>query len=77
MIGCPALPVPATAQHPTTAGRAHHAQADQEGTGDVGFALYEKVHRAKSRWRCALRYGVFFINGREYMFNRGSTDLMF
>jgi transcription initiation factor TFIIA large subunit len=43
----------------------------------VGFALYEKVHRAKSRWRCNLRYGVFLINGKEYMFNKGSTDFMF
>lgn len=52
-------------------------QADAEETGNVGFALYEKVHRAKNRWRCNLRYGVFFINGREYMFNKGSTDLTF
>jgi transcription initiation factor TFIIA large subunit len=52
-------------------------QADKEETGDVGFALYEKVHRAKSRWRCNLRYGVFLINGKEYMFNKGSTDFMF
>jgi hypothetical protein len=43
----------------------------------VGFALYEKVHRAKNRWRCNLRFGVFFINGKEYMFNKGSTDLTF
>jgi transcription initiation factor TFIIA large subunit len=52
-------------------------QADKEETGDVGFALYEKVHRAKNRWRCNLRYGVFLINNKEYMFNKGSTDFTF
>lgn len=52
-------------------------QADKVETGDVGFALYEKVHRAKNRWRCNLRYGVFLINGKEYMFNKGTTDFTF
>lgn len=55
----------------------HLMQADKEETGDVGFALYEKVHRAKNRWRCNLRYGVFLINGKECMFNKGSTDFTF
>lgn len=52
-------------------------QADKLESGDVGFALYEKVHRAKNRWRCNLRYGVFLINGKEYMFNKGNTDFTF
>jgi Transcription factor IIA, alpha/beta subunit len=52
-------------------------EADREEIPDVGFALYEKVHRSKNRWRCSLRFGVFFINGREYMFNKASTDLTF
>lgn len=52
-------------------------EADKEDIENVGFALYEKVHRAKNRWRCNLRFGVFFINGKEYMFNKGNTDLTF
>jgi transcription initiation factor TFIIA large subunit len=52
-------------------------EADQVEIENVGFALYEKVHRAKNRWRCNLRFGVFYFNGKEYMFNKGSTDLTF
>lgn len=59
-------------QHPT-----NQPQADKLESGDVGFALYEKVHRAKNRWRCSLRYGVFLINGKEYMFNKANTDFTF
>jgi transcription initiation factor TFIIA large subunit len=52
-------------------------EADREDIDNVGFALYEKVQRSKNRWKCSLRYGVFFINGKEYMFNKASTDLTF
>lgn len=51
--------------------------ADQEAIENVGFALYEKVQRSKNRWRCTLKYGVFYINGKEYMFNKAMTDLTF
>lgn len=52
-------------------------EADNENIENVGFALYEKVQRSKNRWRCNLKYGVFYINGKEYMFNRATTDLTF
>eukprot|EP00879_Flechtneria_rotunda_P022251 GHRR01023477.1.p1 GENE.GHRR01023477.1~~GHRR01023477.1.p1 ORF type:complete len:141 (-),score=26.23 GHRR01023477.1:562-984(-) len=52
-------------------------EADKEDIQNVGFTLFEKVHRSKNRWRCNLRFGVFLINGKEYLFNKGTTDLMF
>ena len=44
---------------------------------NIGFALYEKVHRAKTRWRLTLRHGVFHIGGRDYLFNKAAGDLQF
>lgn len=63
--------------HITPAACTLQEEADNENIDNVGFALYEKVQRSKNRWRCSLKFGVFYINGREYMFNKASTDLTF
>jgi transcription initiation factor TFIIA large subunit len=48
-----------------------------EETLNKGYAMYEKVHRSKSRWRCNLRYGVIVLDDKEYMFNKAMADLQF
>lgn len=58
------------------------AGSDEEEQNDddianQGFAMYEKVHRAKNRWRVHLRYGVVKINDKEYMFNKALAELLF
>eukprot|EP00877_Chromochloris_zofingiensis_P003509 jgi/Chrzof1/13159/Cz07g22070.t1 len=50
---------------------------EEENIPNLGFALYDKVHRAKSRWRCTLRMGVFHLNGKDYLFNKAMADLQF
>lgn len=41
---------------------------------DLLLCLYEKVHRARNKWKCNFRSGVFHIEGQDYAFNRLNGD---
>lgn len=41
------------------------------------IALFDKVSRIKSRWRCQLRHGIFHIEGRDYLFKTATGEFTF
>jgi len=40
-------------------------------------AQYDKVSRIKNRWRCALKHGIFHIDGRDYLFKSANGEFTF
>lgn len=41
---------------------------------DLLLCLYEKVHRARNKWKCNFKSGIFHIDGQDYAFNRLNGD---
>ncbi|KAI8465592.1 MAG: transcription factor IIA, alpha/beta subunit [Monoraphidium minutum] len=57
---------------------------DAEGTknqdeevDDLGWCLFEKVQRSKTKWRCTLKMGVLRIGGRDYYFSKANVEMEF
>jgi transcription initiation factor TFIIA large subunit len=44
---------------------------------DLGWCLFDKVHRSKQKWRCTLRMGVVRIGGRDYYFQKANVEMEF
>ncbi|ORX95556.1 transcription factor IIA, alpha/beta subunit [Basidiobolus meristosporus CBS 931.73] len=54
---------------------------DEDGCGEDGrevdhivLCQYDKVTRTKNKWKCVLKDGIMFINGKEYLFQKASGD---
>ena len=41
---------------------------------DLLLCLYEKVHRARNKWKCNFKSGIFHIEGQDYAFNKLNGD---
>jgi transcription initiation factor TFIIA large subunit len=48
-------------------------EEDDEG-GMIMLCLYDKVQRVKNKWKYVLKDGVANINGKDYVFSRGSGE---
>jgi transcription initiation factor TFIIA large subunit len=46
---------------------------DEEG-GMIMLCLYDKVQRVKNKWKYILKDGVANINGKDYVFSKGSGE---
>uniref|UniRef100_A0A060T7R6 ARAD1C24112p n=1 Tax=Blastobotrys adeninivorans TaxID=409370 RepID=A0A060T7R6_BLAAD len=46
---------------------------DDDG-GMIMLCLYDKVQRVKNKWKYVLKDGVANINGKDYVFSRGSGE---
>ncbi|KAL1925692.1 uncharacterized protein VTP21DRAFT_575 [Calcarisporiella thermophila] len=42
--------------------------------GNIVLCLYDKVTRTKNKWKCILKDGVVFLNGRDYLFHKANGD---
>ena len=40
-------------------------------TANIVLSQFEKVSRSKSKWKCALKEGIMYLNGKEYFFGKG------
>ena len=40
-------------------------------TANIVLSQLEKVSRSKSKWKCALKEGIMYLNGKEYFFGKG------
>lgn len=47
---------------------------DEEDQGVLMLCLYDKVQRVKSKWKYILKDGVARINGKDYVFSRGTGE---
>ncbi|KAK9449157.1 transcription factor IIA, alpha/beta subunit [Limtongia smithiae] len=47
---------------------------DGEDAGMLMLCLYDKVQRTKNKWKCVLKDGVVNVNGRDYLFGKGSGE---
>jgi transcription initiation factor TFIIA large subunit len=56
---------------------AEDKKISDEGCKDLGWCLFEKVHRSKQKWRCTLKMGVVRIAGRDYYFSRANVEMEF
>ncbi|KAI3507703.1 hypothetical protein L1887_22694 [Cichorium endivia] len=46
-------------------------------TQDLVLAQFDKVTRAKNRWKCTLKDGIMHINSRDILFNKASGEFDF
>lgn len=52
-------------------------EGEELNTHHLILAQFDKVTRAKNRWRCTLKDGVMHINNRDILFNRASGEFDF
>lgn len=45
-----------------------------EQEGNIMLCLYDKVQRVKNKWKCNLREGVASLNGRDYTFQKATSE---
>ena len=58
--------------------------SDEEGQGPMGdeeddmgdsiLCTYDKVQRVKNKWKCTLKDGVMSVNGKEWVFHKGTGE---
>jgi hypothetical protein len=46
---------------------------DQE-MQDLILCQYEKVNRIKNKWKCVFRDGIIHVDGKDYLFNKATTE---
>lgn len=46
-------------------------------TEHVVYAQFEKVTRAKNKWKCILKDGIMHLNHRDYLFSRANGEFEF
>ncbi|KAH7415867.1 hypothetical protein KP509_14G063700 [Ceratopteris richardii] len=54
-----------------------HQGLENFQTEDVVYAQFEKVTRAKNKWKCVLKDGVMHLKHREYLFSRANGEFEF
>ncbi|CAN6596087.1 transcription initiation factor IIA large subunit [Trichomonascus vanleenenianus] len=47
---------------------------DDDDGGMIMLCLYDKVQRVKNKWKYVLKDGVANINGKDYVFSKGSGE---
>lgn len=47
---------------------------DDDDQGMIMLCLYDKVQRVKNKWKYVLKDGISNINGKEYVFSKGSGE---
>jgi hypothetical protein len=43
-------------------------------TANMVLSQFEKVSRSKSKWKCSLKEGIMYLNGKEYFFGKGMGE---
>ncbi|KAK9469265.1 transcription factor IIA, alpha/beta subunit-domain-containing protein [Lipomyces arxii] len=53
-----------------------NSQDDDDGdeSGMIMLCLYDKVTRTKNKWKCVLKDGIVNVNGKDYLFGKGSGE---
>ncbi|KAI5063917.1 hypothetical protein GOP47_0020587 [Adiantum capillus-veneris] len=46
-------------------------------TDNVVYVQFEKVTRAKNKWKCILKDGIMHLNQRDYLFSRANGEFEF
>lgn len=49
-------------------------EEDDDDGGMIMLCLYDKVQRVKNKWKYVLKDGIANINGKDYVFSRGSGE---
>ncbi|KAI3788080.1 hypothetical protein L2E82_00724 [Cichorium intybus] len=52
-------------------------QGEELNTQHLVLAQFDKVTRAKSRWRCTLKDGIMHINNKDVLFNKATGEFDF
>ncbi|XP_071720444.1 transcription initiation factor IIA large subunit-like [Rutidosis leptorrhynchoides] len=52
-------------------------QGEELNTHHLVLAQFDKVTRAKSRWRCTLKDGIMHINDKDVLFNKATGEFDF
>ena len=47
---------------------------DDDDEGDSILCTYDKVQRVKNKWKCTLKDGVMSVNGKEWVFHKGTGE---
>ncbi|KAJ8099614.1 transcription factor IIA, alpha/beta subunit [Lipomyces tetrasporus] len=47
---------------------------ENEDSGMIMLCLYDKVTRTKNKWKCVLKDGVVNVNGKDYLFGKGTGE---
>ncbi|KAK7204941.1 transcription factor IIA, alpha/beta subunit [Myxozyma melibiosi] len=47
---------------------------DSEESGMLMLCLYDRVSRTKNKWKCVLKDGVVNVNGKDYIFGKGTGE---
>lgn len=47
---------------------------DDDDFGDSILCTYDKVQRVKNKWKCTLKDGVMSVNGKEWVFHKGTGE---
>ena len=47
---------------------------DEDDEGDSILCTYDKVQRVKNKWKCTLKDGVMSVNGKEWVFHKGTGE---
>lgn len=50
------------------------AEDEEDEGGMIMLCLYDKVQRVKNKWKYILKDGVANINGKDYVFSKGSGE---
>ncbi|WOL08407.1 transcription initiation factor IIA subunit 1 [Canna indica] len=50
---------------------------DEPNTQHLVLALFDKVTRTKSRWKCTLKDGIMHLNNRDILFNKATGEFEF
>ncbi len=43
-------------------------------TNNLALAQFDKVTRAKNKWKCSLKGGVMSLNGKDVLFGKASGE---
>jgi len=47
---------------------------DDDDMGDSILCTYDKTQRVKNKWKCTLKDGVMSVQGKEWVFHRGTGE---
>ncbi|WOL06941.1 transcription initiation factor IIA subunit 1 [Canna indica] len=52
-------------------------EEEEPNTQHLVLALFDKVTRTKSRWKCTLKNGIMHLNNRDILFNKATGEFDF
>ncbi|URD86528.1 transcription factor IIA large subunit [Musa troglodytarum] len=52
-------------------------EEEETNTQHLVLALFDKVSRTKSRWKCTLKDGIMHLNNRDILFNKATGEFEF